>query len=254
MRPAQQRATMRLLRTGLSRPALRHGHDDHRPGERPRRGRGLDGDVRARPGPRSGDVLRARLRRAGRRGSWGVALRRSPRVDQPHRRRRRARRLDAVLPRRRPGLVARCSARTSCGRSPAPRTSARELRRGRSTPTSVTAALISPVAPVDLATANRSRVVGGRPAAAARADLAGAARRSARRGDGRGPGRHGALGRAASGARRRRSAFSTTPKGVPVARRWRRTQREVLRALLDVYVGRVPEELADVAGRQVRRR
>ena len=40
-------------------------------------------------------------------------------------------------------------------------------------------------------------------------------------------------------------SFSMTPKGVPV-RSLRAAQREVLRALLDVYVGRVPEELADV--------
>ena len=107
------------------------------------------------------------VRRAGAGGDVGVALRRPPRLGQPHDRRRRARRVDAVLPRRRPGLARRCSARTCCDRWPAPRTSGASSS-ARSTTVSSTAPCSSPVAPVDLVTANRPHVSpGDRPLPAA---------------------------------------------------------------------------------------
>ena len=59
----------------------------------------------------------------------GLALRRPPRLGEPHDRRRRARRVDAVLPRRRPGRSRRCSARTCCGRSAGAEDLGRELVR-----------------------------------------------------------------------------------------------------------------------------
>ncbi|MET0577086.1 MAG: DUF3500 domain-containing protein, partial [Ilumatobacteraceae bacterium] len=100
-------------------------------------------------------------------------------------------------------------------------------------------ALISPVAPVDLTTANRSRVSeGDRPLPLGqiwRTPLGG------RLGEG--------MDRAQSGMERAIGllpehvdavSFSMTPKGVAV-QTLGPDQREVLRALLDVYVGRVPE-------------
>jgi hypothetical protein len=106
------------------------------------------------------------------------------------------------------------------------------------------AALLSPVAPVDLATANRSRVSeGDRPLPLGqiwRAPLGGRA--------GDGMERAQAAMERSVGLRPEHVdaiSFSMTPKGVP-ARALGADQREVLRALLDVYVGRVPEELADL--------
>ena len=101
---------------------LRHGGHDHGPRERPRRGRGLDRHVpRPHPGTRPRPVLPPRVRRSGV-GHVVVALRRPPRLDPPHRRRRRgrarARRASWVRTRRR----RRSSARIRCGRWRAPRT------------------------------------------------------------------------------------------------------------------------------------
>ena len=68
---------------------LRDGGHDHGPRERPRRGRGLDRHVsRSHPGTRPRPVLPPPVRRSGV-GHVVVALWRPPRLDPPHRRRRR---------------------------------------------------------------------------------------------------------------------------------------------------------------------
>ena len=120
--PPQQRLALQLVASGLSRGRLRHRGHDHGPRERPRRGRGLDRHVpRPHPGPRPRPVLPPRVRRPGV-GHVVVALRRPPRLDPPHRRRRRGALVHAELHGGGPGVARRSSARTRCGRWPAPRT------------------------------------------------------------------------------------------------------------------------------------
>ena len=79
----------------------RHGDG---PGERARPHRELHDHVRPRTRPRPGPVLPAGVRRPGGHGAVGLAVRRAPRVGVAPGRRRRRRRVHAVVPRRRPGL------------------------------------------------------------------------------------------------------------------------------------------------------
>ena len=160
MRPAQQRHAMQLVAHRPVTGRVRDGLDDHRSGERARRARGLERRMGARAGPRPGAVLRARVRRPRRGRHVGVAVRWAPRLDQPHHRRRRgrrfARRASSAPTRRR----RRCSVRTRSDRSPVPRTSAGSSS-DRSTTHNCAAAMLSPVAPVDLVTGNRARLSEG---------------------------------------------------------------------------------------------
>ena len=89
--------------------------------------------LRPRAWPRPGHVLRPGVRGARRRCDVGLALRRPPRVGEPHDRRRRAGRLDALLPRRRPGVLAaaRTAPAASAGRGRGPRARARHVARRR---------------------------------------------------------------------------------------------------------------------------
>ena len=109
-RPAQQRAAMRLVATGLSTAgyvtvATTMGLEnvlDHT--------EGFVTPVRPRARPRPRPVLPAGVRRARRRGAVGLAVRRPPRVAEQPRRRRRPRRHHPVLHGRRPRRRRRCSA------------------------------------------------------------------------------------------------------------------------------------------------
>ena len=101
---------------------VRHRGHHRRAGQRARPGRGLERRLGPGTGPRPGHVLPAGVRRAGRRGAVGLAVRRPPRVAEQPRRRRRG-------PRRRPRASSaptrrspRCWARRRCGRWPGPRT------------------------------------------------------------------------------------------------------------------------------------
>jgi Protein of unknown function (DUF3500) len=103
-------------------------------------------------------------------------------------------------------------------------------------------ALVSPVAPVDLVTANRSHVAEGDrplPLGAIFRDLGRARREQMARGQ--------AAMEQAIGVRAEHLdalSFTRVPKGVRAAD-LRGAQRDLLRQLLDVYVRRVPDELAD---------
>jgi Protein of unknown function (DUF3500) len=104
-------------------------------------------------------------------------------------------------------------------------------------------ALVAPVAPVDIVSANRSRAApGDRPLplqAIFRRDLTGVLLDQMSRGQ--------AAMEQAIGLRAEHIdalSLSAEPKGVPAAE-LSRPQRELLRQLLDVYVRRVPDELAD---------
>ncbi len=90
----------------------------------------------------------------------GLALRRPPRVAEQPRGRRRARRDDPVLPGRRPGVVARCSAAPSTGRSAGSRTWPASWS-ARSTPDLAARAVLLEQAPSDFVTANRTTVSEG---------------------------------------------------------------------------------------------
>ena len=133
MRPRQQQRAMRLLSTGLSAAGFVTastivGLENV-----------LDAVERFRPfvGPRAssrpGAVLRAHLRTARGRRDLGLALRRAPRVRQPHHRRRRRRLVDPVLPRRQPGVVdpPRATPAASARRRRGPRARAGALARRR---------------------------------------------------------------------------------------------------------------------------
>jgi hypothetical protein len=104
-------------------------------------------------------------------------------------------------------------------------------------------ALLSPVAPVDLVPANRARLADGdRPLHLAEVWRGRFRGELAERID-----RIQATAEEAAGLRDEHLeavSWSDVPKGLRAAA-LRPDQREVLRALLDVYVGRVPEELAD---------
>jgi hypothetical protein len=111
-------------------------------------------------------------------------------------------------------------------------------------------ALLSPVAPLDLVTANRSRLSEGdqplpiadiwrRPFGGELGEQVTEVQRAAERKAGVQPEHLTAVG------------FTREPKGLP-AGNMRPEQREILRALLDVYVHRVPDELADAESAKYR--
>ena len=240
-RPAQQRAAMRLVATGLSTAgyvtvATTMGLEnilDHV--------EGFVDTLRPRARPRPGPVLPARVRRAGRARAVGLAVRRPPRVAQQPRRRRRAGRHDAVLHGRGPGVVPAARRRGEPAarprRGPGPRAGALAAPRARRA-----APCCSPKAPSDLVTGQPHHARRGRPGHPAGRDLA---RRAVPR-----PGRAGEAAGAQRRDRRRRPAtrdattraveYTATPKGVPAAE-LDTAQRELLRALLGTYFGRVPD-------------
>ncbi len=112
------------------------------------------------------------------------------------------------------------------------------------------AAILSPVAPVDLVTANRSRLSEGdrplpiadiwrQPFTGELGDLMDELQRAAERSAGLGPEHLAAV------------RFTTAPQGIAAAD-LRPEQRAILRALLDVYVRRIPDELADAEAAKYR--
>jgi uncharacterized protein DUF3500 len=111
-------------------------------------------------------------------------------------------------------------------------------------------AILSPVAPLDLVTANRSRLSEGdlplpisdiwrRRFAGELGERVVEVQRAAERNAGVLPEHLDAVG------------FTKAPKGTPAAN-MRPEQREILRALLDVYVRRIPDELADAESAKYR--
>ena len=104
---------------------VRHRRHHHRAGQRARPGGGLERGLGPGTGPRPRHVPPPGVRRAGRRGAVGLALRRPPPVaEQPGGGRRGPVRDPAVL-RRRPGIVAAArpgaAAPAGRGRGPGPR-------------------------------------------------------------------------------------------------------------------------------------
>ena len=150
---------------------VRHGDDDHRARERARRRRALALDVRARARAATPGMYYVRVfGDPGPGAHVGLALRRPPRLGEPHGRRRRARRrrrrASSAPTRPHSPLLGPHLLRPLGGAEDLGRELVRSLDAGQ-----LDRALISPVAPVDLVTANRPRVSRGRPAAAAAGDL-----------------------------------------------------------------------------------
>ena len=143
----------------------------------------------------------------------------------------------------------RCSARTCCGRSPGPRTSPASSSI-RSTTRSAPPAPVARRARSTSSPANRPRVSEGDDPLPL-TDI------WRRRFDGELGERMAAVQQAAernSGLRPEHLAavrFTTAPKGIPAADLGP-DQRELLRALLDVYVRRIPDELADAESAKYR--
>jgi hypothetical protein len=116
--------------------------------------------------------------------------------------------------------------------------------------TQLAAAMLSPVAPVDLVTGNRARLSEGDQAlpltdiwrgrfAGKVGEMVEAIQRSAEQQGGVTPEHSAAV------------TFTSTPRGIS-ATNLRSDQRQMLRALLDVYVHRIPDELADAESAKYR--
>ena len=251
MRPAQQRLAMQLVATGLSRPATsrcRRSWASRTCSTSSKGGPPVRARARARPGACTTSASSATRRRPAwswRFGGHHVSIHHTV-VDGA---------VVASTPcflGADPACVAAARARTRCGRSPAPRTSRRELVRSLDDAQREPASCRR-VAPIDLVGGNRHAHRRRRRAASAGRHLATPVRRRARRAHGADPGTGRARRSGCDPSTSTRSASPSTPKGIS-ASTLRPTQQELLRRRARRLRGPDPRRARGGRGGQVRRR